>query len=150
MISAMILLWSSIAASFLLSMIAKWLADSFLTERVAILGSFAGLRYTLNPHVAFSMNFGSLEGPLIAIALVALCVAAFRTAKTALGQIGYGIIIGGALGNIVDRLGDGSVTDFVQVGTFPVFNVADSCITAGVTVLLLEAWREWREKARKG
>jgi signal peptidase II len=132
------ILWTSIAASFLLSMLAKWLADSFLTERIAILGSFAGLRYTLNPNVAFSLDFGDFQGALIAGALVAICIVAFRSAKTRLSQIGYGIIIGGALGNIVDRLRDGAVTDFFQVGTFPVFNVADSWITVGVVVLLVE------------
>ncbi len=142
------LLWTSIGLSVFLSLSAKLLADAYLHERVAILGSFAGLRYTLNPHVAFSLNFGSWEAPLIGVALVAIVVTALRTARTTSAQIGYGMIVGGALGNVLDRLGDGVVTDFIQVGTFPVFNVADSCITVGVLFLLLEAWREWREKRK--
>lgn len=46
--------------------------------------------------------------------------------------------LGGAIGNLIDRLIYGTVTDFVSVGTFAVFNVADSCITLGVIVLALD------------
>jgi signal peptidase II len=67
-----------------------------------------------------------------------MCVFAFRTAQSVYAQVGFGMIIGGALGNVLDRMRDGMVTDFFQVGTFPIFNVADSCITIGVIVLLLE------------
>lgn len=52
--------------------------------------------------------------------------------------------LGGALGNLIDRLRIGHVTDFISVGNFPVFNVADSCITIGVGVLLLGLWLEER------
>lgn len=48
--------------------------------------------------------------------------------------------LGGALGNLVDRLLVGQVTDFISVGSFAVFNVADSCITVGVIVLLVGFW----------
>jgi signal peptidase II len=55
--------------------------------------------------------------------------------------------LGGALGNLVDRLTQGYVTDFISVGTFPVFNVADSSITVGVIVLILAVWlQEKRQK----
>ena len=45
--------------------------------------------------------------------------------------------LGGAVGNLIDRLTIGHVTDFISVGSFPVFNVADSSITIGVVILLL-------------
>ena len=51
--------------------------------------------------------------------------------------LGFGLIIGGALGNIVDRFDDGHVTDFIQIGWWPLFNIADSCISIGVIILLL-------------
>ncbi len=55
--------------------------------------------------------------------------------------------MGGAAGNLVDRLLAGKVTDFISIGTFPVFNVADSSITVGVIVLLLGVWiKERNEK----
>jgi signal peptidase II len=59
--------------------------------------------------------------------------------------------LGGALGNLIDRVFQGGqVTDFISVGNFFVFNVADSFITVGVIVLLIGIWLEdKREKAQK-
>jgi len=55
--------------------------------------------------------------------------------------------LAGALGNLIDRVIFGKVTDFVSVGTFPVWNVADASITVGVVVLLIGMWvQENREK----
>ena len=48
--------------------------------------------------------------------------------------------LGGAIGNLIDRITIGHVTDFISVSTFPVFNVADASITTGVCVLLLGIW----------
>ena len=57
--------------------------------------------------------------------------------------------LGGAIGNLVDRIQYGHVIDFVSVGNFPVWNVADACITVGVIILLIGVWiQEKREKAR--
>lgn len=55
--------------------------------------------------------------------------------------------LGGAVGNLVDRVTQGYVTDFISVGRFPVFNVADSSITLGVGVLLLGMWLEERRNS---
>jgi len=55
--------------------------------------------------------------------------------------------LGGAIGNLIDRIRFGPVTDFISVGEFPVFNLADSCITVGVGLLILALWlNERREK----
>jgi signal peptidase II len=56
--------------------------------------------------------------------------------------------LGGALGNLIDRITQGYVTDFVSVGNFAVFNVADSCITVGVGVLILGVWLQERRKKK--
>ena len=53
--------------------------------------------------------------------------------------------LAGAAGNLIDRLYRGFVTDFISVGRFPVFNIADSCITMGVVVLLIGMWIEERK-----
>lgn len=64
-------------------------------------------------------------------------------------RIAMGLMLTGAVGNLIDRLTIGYVTDFISVGTFPVFNVADSCITIGVLVMILGVWiQERREKAK--
>jgi signal peptidase II len=57
---------------------------------------------------------------------------------------------GGAIGNLIDRLTVGTVTDFISVGTFPVFNVADSCISIGVALLVATMWVEDRRARARG
>ena len=59
-------------------------------------------------------------------------------------RLAMGLQLGGAAGNLVDRLMMGKVTDFISIGTFPVFNVADSSISVGVAVLLLGVWLKER------
>jgi signal peptidase II len=62
-------------------------------------------------------------------------------------KVAMGLQLAGAAGNLIDRLFRGKVTDFISVGSFPVFNVADSSITVGVIVLLLGIWlKEMQEK----
>lgn len=67
-------------------------------------------------------------------------------------QIGLRIALpmqlGGAIGNLVDRLTIGTVTDFISVGPVPVFNVADASITVGVAVLVVVMWIEERQRRR--
>jgi signal peptidase II len=64
-------------------------------------------------------------------------------------RLAMGLQLGGALGNLIDRLTIGHVTDFISVGNFPIFNIADSAITVGVIVLILGVWiQDRREKAR--
>lgn len=137
----MVVLIVTAFASLLCSIAAKLLADHFLLSRVALLGSFAGLDPTLNPGIAFGVRFPpGFQECLILAALVLVYIYARRTARTVFQQIAFGLILGGALANILDRLPDGLVTDFFQVGSFPVFNVADSCITIGVILLICEAF----------
>lgn len=65
-------------------------------------------------------------------------------------RLALSLQLGGALGNLVDRITIGHVTDFISVGQFPVFNIADSAITIGVIVLILGVWiQEKREKAAR-
>ncbi|MDY6867785.1 MAG: signal peptidase II, partial [Chloroflexota bacterium] len=54
--------------------------------------------------------------------------------------------LGGALGNLIDRIRFGPVTDFISVGEFPVFNIADACITIGVGLLILSMWLSERQE----
>ena len=62
--------------------------------------------------------------------------------------IGLGLIQGGALGNVVDRVRHGHVTDFIHVGTFAIFNVADAAIFCGVVLLVVMMWREEQAETR--
>jgi signal peptidase II len=58
------------------------------------------------------------------------------------------MLLGGAVGNLIDRIYQGHVTDFVSVGVFPVFNVADASISCGVAVLFISMWLQERANQR--
>ena len=60
-------------------------------------------------------------------------------------RLAMGMQFGGALGNLIDRLTQGYVTDFISIGTFPVFNVADSSISIGVAILIVGMWYRERD-----
>lgn len=125
--------------AFLLSLIAKLLADSFLTGHPPILVRNVGLHFSENPGIAFGIRLpGAVQSILIACAMVFVLFLALRSGRRPFTQVSYGLIVGGALGNLIDRLNDGYVTDFIRVGLFPIFNIADSCITVGVAFLLAE------------
>ena len=61
-------------------------------------------------------------------------------------RLAMGLTFGGALGNLIDRVTIGWVTDYMSIWRFPVFNVADFCITMGVIVLLLGVWSQERNQ----
>lgn len=63
-------------------------------------------------------------------------------------RLAMGLTFGGALGNLIDRLTIGWVTDYMSIWRFPVFNVADLCITLGVIVLLLGVWSQERKAGK--
>jgi signal peptidase II len=61
-------------------------------------------------------------------------------------RLAMGLLLGGAVGNLIDRLHQGFVTDFISVGQFPVFNVADASISTGVAILFIGMWIQERRK----
>jgi signal peptidase II len=95
--------------------------------------------HTRNTGVAFGAlaGGGAVVTVVIAIALVALLGYFATHVRRPLVWLPTGMLLGGAIGNVVDRVRDGAVTDFVQLPLgFPPFNVADMSITFGVLVLL--------------
>jgi signal peptidase II len=95
---------------------------------------------TRNHGVAFGLSPGSHIGVTLVIgfALLALLVYFARHATRALMWLPTGMLLGGALGNILDRMRDGSVTDFIKLPLgWPPFNLADTSITLGVLLLFL-------------
>jgi signal peptidase II len=131
------------AASAILSLGIALLTDAFLGERIAILGDWVGLQLSHNPGIAFGLHLGPYQDAVIITAILALVWAAHRTARTRIEQVAFGLVIGGGIANAIDRVLDGVVTDMVQVGTFPIFNMADICINVGAGLLLLSLAREW-------
>ena len=102
--------------------------------------------YVQNTHGAFGM-FGNSPALLVVLALIVLGVFAyaFRDAvkHSNLVRVAFGMIVGGAAGNILDRLQHHSVVDFIDFKTIwpNVFNVADACITVGVALLVIAQLR---------
>jgi signal peptidase II len=64
-------------------------------------------------------------------------------------KLAMSLQLAGATGNLIDRLMVGKVTDFISIGTFPVFNIADASITVGVIVLLLGVWYKDRQEKKR-
>lgn len=103
-------------------------------------GVFPGLElvHVRNRGVAFGFLSGG-GGLVIAATLVALALLLFffiRNPRRRLMWLPTGLLLGGALGNLADRLGAGEVTDFLKLPLWPAFNVADVAITFGVLALL--------------
>ncbi len=113
---------------------------------------FLDLVYVRNEGVAFSSFSGKpwVVGALVAVALIALTVWFARNRSVPHAWIAAGMLAGGAVGNILDRLTVGHVIDFVQFPSFPAFNVADSSIVLGMGVLVLVMELEHRRTTRRG
>ncbi|MBF6469126.1 signal peptidase II [Nocardia beijingensis] len=134
------------AVVFGLDLLTKTIAVAELRpgEPVSIVGDFARLSLVRNPGAAFSMATGmTWLLTLVAAAVVIGVVRIGRTLRSLWWAIGLGMVLGGALGNLVDRLFrapgplQGHVVDFVAVGWWPVFNVADSAIVCGAILLVV-------------
>ncbi len=113
-------------------------------ERISLIGDFVTLVLVRNPGAAFSMATGmTWLLTLIAAAVVIGVLRIGRTLRSPLWAIGLGGVLGGAFGNLMDRLFrapgpmQGHVVDFFSVGSFPVFNVADSSIVCGAILLVV-------------
>ena len=130
------------AVVFLLDRLTKaQIASTFMPgESRLIVPHLFYLTYVQNTHGAFGL-FGDRMWLLIGIGVVVLGVfyLVFResAAQSLLVRIALGTIVGGALGNMIDRLQRHFVVDFIDVRVWPVFNLADSFITIGVALLLL-------------
>ena len=108
-------------------------------SRVEVADGWLALQYTENRGAAFGLFSGL--APILAVASIAILTALLlhylRQVRPSLWQtVAIGAIAGGALGNLVDRVRLGHVIDFLSVGPWPNFNVADSAITVGVLVLI--------------
>lgn len=93
---------------------------------------------TRNSGVAFGQlqGGGAIVVVLVAVAVVALLVYVGRNTQRRLIWLPAGLLLGGALGNVIDRVREGAVVDFLKLPHWPAFNVADSAITIGVLTLL--------------
>lgn len=94
---------------------------------------------TRNTGVAFGQlqDGGALVALFIVLAIAVLLAYFARHARRPLAWLPTGLLLGGAIGNIVDRVREGAVVDFMKLPHWPAFNVADAAITVGVVILFL-------------
>ncbi|MDJ0398231.1 signal peptidase II [Rhodococcus sp. PD04] len=130
---------------YVADLVTKVLAVHYIdpADPISIVGDTVTLTLVRNPGAAFSMATGmTWLLTLVAIAVVVGVVKIGRTLRSGWWALGLALVLGGALGNLTDRLFrspgplQGHVVDFVSVGWWPVFNVADSAIVCGAILLV--------------
>lgn len=135
----------------------KWLVrstlpfqETWLPPGLAWLSPYARIVHWHNSGAAFGSFQGGNSVFMVLAVLVILAILYYFPrveAKDWTLRLAMGLQLGGAAGNLIDRVQWGRVTDFISIGSFPVFNVADSAISIGVAVLLLGVWL--RDKASR-
>ncbi len=123
-----------------------WALEALDGNTTSLIGDFLVLRLVRNPGAAFN-SFQS-SGVLIAVIAVAVVLVLVRISGTAEHRheaIVFGLILGGAVGNLADRIFradgflDGEVVDWIDLWFIPTFNVADASLTIGATLAVLVA-----------
>nr|WP_296771955.1 signal peptidase II [Rhodococcus sp. (in: high G+C Gram-positive bacteria)] len=121
--------------------VVKWIQPG---KPVELIGDVVTLRLVRNPGAAFSMATGmTWLLTIVAVCVVIGVIRIGRTLRSPWWALGLGLVLGGALGNLIDRFFrapgplQGHVVDFVSVGWWPVFNVADSSIVCGAILLVV-------------
>lgn len=129
-----------------------------LHQSSTVIEHFFDICYVLNTGAAFGILADSaMRVPLlvgVALLAVAIIVWVFGRlgAANQLQRLGLALVCSGAVGNLIDRIRLGAVIDFIDIHWYqhhwPAFNVADSAITVGVVLLLLELWHEERKRSK--
>ncbi len=143
-----------VAIGVVLDQATKELAEAWLVtgEYVPWIGEHIGWQLVYNPGGAFGLPAPPWVFLIVTLLVVGIVARTLPATKRLLPATAYGLLLAGALGNMVDRLlrgGDdgflgGHVVDFVAWGQWPRFNVADSAISIGFVLLVVALWREER------
>ena len=129
-----------------LDIITKELVKSnmFLGQNIPVWGNFFNLTYVHNYGGAFGIKLGSRYFYIIAaiVATVVMVMWLLQKKHTNIGITGISLMFGGAMGNLWDRVTFGKVIDYLNFGIgdsrWPFFNIADSAITAGIVLLMID------------
>jgi signal peptidase II len=147
------------AAAVVLDQVIKALVEARLElEEPVPLSPFLALYRTYNTGIAFSMFSSFGDGVLVLLSLVVIGFVLYLAAGTRpeqmLARAGFALVVGGALGNLIDRLAYGHVIDYIlfhtPIFTFAVFNLADALISVGACLVVTEEFLSWRRRAADG
>ncbi len=144
-----------LAVAGILDLLAKrWIVVTFaVDERRTIVPHVLAFTYAENTHGAMGL-FGDRPILLVLLAVGVLLLLGFilRAAlrESVLAQVGFGLVAGGALGNVIDRIVHGYVVDFISVPYFYIFNLADAFITVGLALVALASFSRSRERRVAG
>jgi signal peptidase II len=137
-------LYAVAACAYVADRISKLLVEQHLAGRppITVIPHVVDLSYTTNSGGAFSLfpNHPWIFFAASAVVCIAIVIGAWRVTSLPVA-IGLGLILGGALGNLTDRVlhgtgVSGGVVDFIDFHIWPVFNVADSCVVIGVIIVV--------------
>jgi signal peptidase II len=126
----------------------RWASVRFADGETYLIPGILGFTLRENPGAAFGtfQNAGQVVG-LLAIVVSVVVVGILLRPRPRLESLGFALILGGALGNISDRIFrgegilDGAVIDWIILWRIPTFNLADAAVNVGVALLLVHAWR---------
>ncbi|MCC5637735.1 signal peptidase II [Nostoc sp. CHAB 5844] len=143
------LFWTAAFIAFFLDQLTKyWVVQTFkLGETLPLIPGVFHFTYVTNTGAAFSLLSGKVEWLRwlsFGVSLVLIALALFGPILNRWDQLGYGLILGGAMGNGIDRFVLGYVVDFLdfRLINFAVFNVADSFISIGIVCLLIASFQK--------
>lgn len=134
----------------IIDIVTKYIIKSklMLYESIPVIDGFFNIVYVLNPGAAFSflhdMNESYRQIFFVTITIIAIFVVLyiFAREKSKMSTAGFALILSGAIGNLLDRIFIGKVVDFLDFYYksyhFPAFNVADSCVTIGVALIIID------------
>ena len=143
-------LWIT-AIALLVDLVTKWHVTTNLElwDSVDVLGDFFRITYIHNPGAVFGIKLGG-GGLHLILSLVATVLVIYMLIQTApeerWGSVGLALVLGGAIGNVIDRFRYGVVIDFLDFGIgdirWYVFNIADACVSVGVALLIIGYGRD--------
>ncbi len=148
------LYWGAGLAVLALDTVTKFFAERELLRSAgrSVIGNIFQLRLVYNPGAAFGLDLGPMSRWIFMAVAIAAVILLFRYHRSAesgdwFRQLALGLVSGGALGNLVDRIRSSQgVVDFLDVGVggwrWPTFNVADMAVSCGAIALAISLWRE--------
>lgn len=133
----------------LIDQVSKYLVINYLYKDITIIKNFFSLIYTKNNGAAFSILTGKrLFLIIVTILIIAMIIYYIKknNIKDKINIIAFSLVLGGSIGNLIDRIIRGYVVDFISIKVFkynfPIFNIADSFICIGVFLLVFISLRK--------